>query len=184
MSIEPFNRIKDCRHGRMIYNTNDQYVGRSLEIYGEYSEGEVALFAQIVKTGDIVVEVGANIGAHTVWFANAVGIGGAVMAFEPQRIVFQTLCANLAINSIINVIAQQVIVGAQPGSMRVPCPDPRQHANFGGIGIDHFKGGESVPVIRLDDQELKRCRLMKVDVEGMELEVLQGAAATIDRLKP
>src|SRR5690242_661708 len=92
-----FIRLKQCRHGRMIYNTNDIYVGRSLDLYGEYSEGETEVFAQLVNAGDVVVEVGANIGTSTVWFGKHVGPAGAVVALEPQRIVFQILCANVAL---------------------------------------------------------------------------------------
>src|SRR5687768_6606900 len=88
-SDAPFNRLKDCRYGRMLYNVNDLYVGRSLDLYGEFSEGEVEVFRQLVRPGDLVMDVGANVGAHTVWFAKAVGPGGVVLAFEPQRLVFQ-----------------------------------------------------------------------------------------------
>src|SRR5437773_2697778 len=91
-----FNRLKQCRHGMMLYNINDVYIGRSLDQYGEFSEGELDLFQQFVKPGQLILEVGANIGAHTVWLAQAVGSTGTVLAFEPQRIVYQALCANLA----------------------------------------------------------------------------------------
>jgi hypothetical protein len=90
------NRVKQCRHGMMLYNVHDLYVGRSLDQYGEFSQGEIDLFGQILKPGQVVLDVGANIGAHTLWFAQTVGPSGTVLAFEPQRIVFQALCANLA----------------------------------------------------------------------------------------
>src|SRR6476620_7891408 len=111
MSTEGFNRLKDCRYGRMLYNINDTFVGRLLDRYGEYSEGEIDLFKQIVRPGDVVIEVGANIGAHTVWFARNTWPGGAVIAFEPQRLVFQTLCANLALNDIVNALVYQQACG-------------------------------------------------------------------------
>src|SRR5262245_2266954 len=98
MVNDGFNRLKNCRHGRMLYNINDRFIGASLHAYGEYSEEEIDLFKQIVRAGDIVIEVGANIGAHTVWFSKETAQGGGrVVAFEPQRLVFQTLCANLAL---------------------------------------------------------------------------------------
>ena len=89
----------------MIYNSHDRFIGRSLDLYGEFSEGEAVLFQKILRPGMFVVEVGANLGAHTVVLAQAVAPGGGVLAFEPQRLIFQTLCANLAINSIPNVDA-------------------------------------------------------------------------------
>ena len=97
-----FNRLKACRHGWMLYNVNDIYIGRSLDLYGEYSEGEIALFRQFLRPGDVVVEIGAHIGTHTVFFAKTVGPTGVVFAFEPQRVVHQTLCANIALNSLSN----------------------------------------------------------------------------------
>src|ERR1041385_6647627 len=79
--VPEFNRVKDCRYGKMIYNANDMYIGRALELYGEYCQGEADLFAQIVRPGDIVIDAGANIGGHTVFFARAVAPGGYVFAF-------------------------------------------------------------------------------------------------------
>ena len=95
---------KLCRHGTFLFNRNDTFVGRSLELYGEWCEAEIELLAQVVKAGDVVLDVGANIGTHAVSFARMVTDSGMVVAFEPQRLVFQNLCANLALNSLRNVI--------------------------------------------------------------------------------
>ena len=168
----------------MLYNSHDMYIGRSLELYSEYSEGEIDLFRQMVKPGDIVLEIGSNIGPHTVFLARQVEPGGHVFAFEPQRIVFQTLCANLALNSITNVSCFNQAVGAKPGEIVVPLIDYRQVANFGGLALGEFKQGEQIKVITIDSLLLPRCNLIKIDVEGMELSVLQGAIACLARFKP
>jgi FkbM family methyltransferase len=168
----------------MLYNPQDIYIGRSLDLYGEFSEGEIEVFQQIVRPDDVVVEVGANIGAHTIWLAKATSAGGAVMAFEPQRLAFQTLCANLALNSIMNTLAFQEAVGREAGSIVVPIFDPNIPGNFGGVGLGAYETGDEVPVVRLDEYDLPRCRLLKVDVEGMELDVLQGAREMIERCSP
>jgi FkbM family methyltransferase len=182
---EEWNRLKDCRHGRMLYNVNDRYVGRSLDLYGEYSEAEIDLFRQIVRPSDIVIEVGANLGAHTVWFAKQTAGGGAVMAFEPQRLVYQTLCANLALNHILNGLPMREVCGEAPGTVLVPIVDPRLPQNFGGFAIKRGEtDGDAVPLVRLDDHEIPRCRLLKIDVEGMELDVLKGSAELIVRCRP
>ncbi|MCU0517365.1 MAG: FkbM family methyltransferase [Oscillatoria sp. Prado101] len=179
-----FNRLKKCRYGVMIYNANDIYIGRSLDLYGEYSEGEVELFKQILRPGDVAVDAGANIGAHTVYFAQAVGERGAVLAFEPQRIVFQTLCANIALNSITNTYCYSVALGSTPGSIRVPPLNYSQLNNFGGLALGGYSAGEPVEVRTLDSFALEKCRLIKIDVEGMELQVLQGAVKTVEKFKP
>jgi FkbM family methyltransferase len=168
----------------MVCNVNDIYIGRSLDLYGEYSQGETDLFLQFLRPGMVVVEVGANIGAHTVPLAQAVWPRGAVLAFEPQRIVFQTLCANLAVNSIVNVDARPAAVGAAPGTLLVPVLDCTLANNFGGLGLGTHTVGEPVSVVTLDSLDLGRCDLLKVDAEGMEKDVLDGASATLARHRP
>ena len=184
MTEQPaFNRLANCRHGQFLYNANDIYIGRSLELYGEFSEGEIDLFRQLIQPGGVVLEVGANIGSHTVFLSRQVG-EGVVVAFEPQRVVFQTLCANLALNSVTNVFALQQAVGAEPGALVVPSIDYRQPGNFGGVELGSYEQGERVPVITIDSLELSRCNLIKIDVEGMEQQVLTGARRTLAQHRP
>ena len=185
--MNPFpviNRVKECRDGTMIYNVNDIYIGRSLDQYGEWSKGDMDLFRQILRPGMSGVEIGANIGAHTVPIAQLVWPGGFVLAFEPQRIVFQTLCGNLALNHIINVDARQMAVGAAAGTLLVPVLDFAKENNFGGLPLGAHQMGEPVSVITLDSLNLVRCDFIKIDVEGMEQAVLEGAADTITRYQP
>ena len=182
-NTDAFNKLQECKHGQMLYNVNDQYIGRSLDLYGEFSEGEIDLFRQLGKPGQVIVEVGANIGAHTVFLAQQVGMTGRVLAFEPQRLVFQTLCANLALNNIANVLAFQQAVGATPGEIVVPLLDWRREQNFGELALGQYQEGERVPVTTIDSFNLPRCDFIKVDVEGMEIEVLKGATQTIARTR-
>jgi FkbM family methyltransferase len=184
MTNEGFNRLKDCRHGRMLYNVNDRYVGRSFDLYGEFSEGETDLFRQIVRPGDVVIEVGANIGAHTVWFARATLPNGGVLAFEPQRMVFQVLCANIALNSLPNAVLHNKACGEAKGTIVVPTLDPAKPNNFGGLELGGHQAGETVEVVRIDELGIGGCRLLKVDVEGMELSVVKGASELIRRSRP
>jgi len=179
-----FNTLSKCRHGWMLYHTADQYIGRGLKKYGEFSEGEVALFQQLLRPGDLIVEAGANFGAHTVAMAQMVGEQGVVIAFEPQRLVFQAMTANVAINSLTNVITMQAGVGAYAGTIKIPVLNPAKGHNFGGFSINSHSTGEEVPVKTIDSLNLNQCRLIKADVEGMECEVLEGARNTIARLKP
>ena len=179
-----FNRLRACKYGQMLYNVHDLYIGRSLDLYGEFSEGEVELFRQMTKPGHVVVEVGANIGAHTIFLARQAGPTGRVIAFEPQRVVFQTLCANVALNSLSNVECLQQAVGDAPGTLRVPTLDYSQENNFGGLELGHFTEGESVPVATLDSLELPRLNVLKIDVEGMERAAIAGGTETLERCRP
>src|SRR5262249_11736625 len=148
------NEVVEARYGRMLHNVHDIYVGRSLSLYREYSEGEIQVFRQVVKPGDIVADIGANIGAHTVFFARAGGPSGAVMALEPQRIVFQSLCANMALNSVTNAFLYPYAVGEKRGQILVPTLDPTYANNFGGLSLQGREHGDEVEVVTLDEYEL------------------------------
>jgi FkbM family methyltransferase len=177
-------RLKPCRHGHMAYLTTDMYIGQSLDRYGEFSEGEIELFRQVVRPGQTVLEIGANLGAHTVFLAKTVGSQGVVHAFEPQRVVFQVLCANVALNGLGNVFAHQAAVGRAPGTITVPRLDYAARQNFGGLSLGTWQSGETVPLITVDSLDLLACNVMKIDVEGMEGDVIAGAERTIRRFRP
>ena len=179
-----FNTLSKCRYGWMLYHSNDWYLGGAMHKYGEYSEGEVAMFRQLLGPGDVVVEAGANFGALTVPMAQLVGPQGMIYAFEPQRLVYQGLTANIALNSLPNVTTMHAGLGAAYGSLHVPILDPTHRQSFGGFSITGHSAGEKVAVLTIDSLELAQCRMIKVDVEGMECEVLEGARETIARLKP
>jgi FkbM family methyltransferase len=176
-------RIKQTRHGLMAYNINDIYLGRSLDCYGEFSRGETLLFAQLVGPQSLVLDIGANIGAHTLFFAEVVGPRGLVFAIEPQRAVFQLLCANLALNNINNVRAIHAAAGRARGQASIPVYDYTQPGNFGGAELA-ATGGEPVDMMNIDSLQLPACHLMKIDVEGHEQAVIAGAVETITRFRP
>ena len=88
------------------------------------------MFRQYVRPGWTVLEIGANMGAHTPSLAKMVGASGAVHAFEPQRILFQILCANVAINALTNVYTYHAAVGREAGTIVVPKLDYTAERNY------------------------------------------------------
>ena len=128
-------RLKQCRHGPMLYNVNDVYLGRSLDLYGEYAEDGNRFFSSSLGPGSLAVDVGAHIGCHTVFMAKQVGPGGAVFAFEAQRVIFQNLCANLALNGLSNVRVFNAAAGSEEGTITVPDIDYEAEGNFGGVSL-------------------------------------------------
>lgn len=177
-------RVKMCKRGPMMYFTGDEFVGRALDLYGEYSEFEIELFRQVLAPGATAIDAGAHFGVFTVYFAQAVGLAGRVFAFEPQRALYHIVCGNLALNGLTNVVATHAALGAAPGRVRVAAIDYARGGNFGGVEIGGNAHGEEVAVSTIDSLSLDQCRLIKIDVEGMERDVLEGAAATLARCQP
>jgi FkbM family methyltransferase len=146
------------------------------------------VFRQICRPGDVVVDVGANIGTHTLALSRIVGPSGVVYAFEPQRILFQALCATMALNSVTNVLALHAAAGTEAGFVHMPEVDYSRPNNFGGISATEVEtsGTRRVHQFRLDDVLAERpaVRFIKIDVEGMERDVLLGATDIIRTRRP
>lgn len=180
-----FIGVKRTKHGIFMFNRNDLFIGRSLDLYGEWCEPELLLLRALVRAGDVVIDIGANIGTHVIPLANMVGNTGRVYAFEPQRTLFQALCGNVALNGIGNVWAFPKAVGASSGEVELPnLPSPDTPFNFGAVPLGKPGSGEKVELVTVDSLDLSACRLIKIDVEGMEAEVLEGAKKTVTSLQP
>jgi FkbM family methyltransferase len=181
---ERYNNVTQTRYGTLIFNKNDVRVGRSIELYGEYCERAIVVFDQMLSAGQLVVDVGANIGAQTLFFARKVGPEGSVLAFEPQRLVYQTLCGNMAINSVTNVHCWNTAVGASQGHILVPRIDHERAIDFTALEMGTATTGDRMPMIAIDDMNLPRCDVMRISAPGMEAAVLQGASSLLARVKP
>jgi FkbM family methyltransferase len=177
-------RVRRCRYGLMAYIMHDAYIGRSFDLYGEFSAGEANVFSQLIRTGMTALDVGANIGAHTVLMARLVGPQGRVIAYEPQRVINQLLCANIAMNGFFNVQARLAAAGRTPGKLLVPLLNYNVGGNYGGLSLGSHDNGEEAPVETIDMLNLPACHFVKIDVEGMEEEAIAGAEHTIRRHRP
>ncbi len=167
--------------GLMAYHEGDTVIGRSLKLYGEWAANEVYFLRRFIHAGDWVIDVGANIGTHTIPFSESVGPAGKVFAFEPQRIPYQLLCANAALNNRYNIHPQNIGLGREEARVNVPVVTS---GNIGKVGVNQWGQGESVNIVPLDAWGFPKVRLIKIDVEGMECDVLEGATDTMGRLKP
>lgn len=174
--------LTETRYGGMLYFANDPYMAPCLQKYGEWSELEADVFRQFVRPGDTVVEGGANIGAHSLMLARQVG-NGRLIVVEPQPAVFRVLTANLALNGHRRVQAVNAGLGERDGMLYVPAIDYAQPVNVGGVALS-MDGGAPVRVVTIDSMELPAVRLIKLDVEGMEINALRGAERTVRRCRP
>lgn len=181
------------RHGTLCHYVADQVIGASLRIYGEWAEEELYLLSTLVPRDGWVLDVGANVGTHALAFSRFVGPGGRVIAIDGQEKAFELLMLNRFLNGARNMTCLHAIAGTLHEVCMLPEEPAEEVQNLGACVFYNLTARSSVGnaglrmpllMIRLDGLELKRCDLMKLDVEAMELDVLRGSTETIARLRP
>jgi len=165
--------LKQCKYGWMLFY--GPFIGKCFELYGQYSESEVALMRAFLREGSTVIDVGANIGDLTLPLARIVGESGKVFAIESHQDNINILCANLALNAIRNTRPIKAFVAT---SDRVDTGS----AVWGKFA--YVSEGWSTQFLALDSLELTACDLIKVDVDGKELDVLRSGEMQIERFRP
>lgn len=203
-----------CNHGTMIVNRNDYHqinpalsygVGHQILTKSNFEESEVGFVLALLDCrrrhfgdGIVAIDGGANIGVHTIEWARHMWGWGHVTAFEAQEGMYYALAGNIALNNCMNAHARLAALGESCGEMAVPQPDYfspasfgslelRQRADAGFIGqqISYDAGAcTTVPLVNLDSIAFDRLDLIKLDVEGMELDVLRGARTMLECHQP
>lgn len=170
-------------------NGVDFRVDESLRRWNFASERAMqVVFDDMVSSGDQCIDVGANFGMHTLYLANLVGGSGKVWAFEPLPKNLELLRRNIGLNHF----SQRVEVVPKVAS-NSPDPFLRMAGMDDPVAVTACLSNEkdsrtiAVPNVRLDDMfNAKSCNigLIKIDVEGAEMDVLRGAEEMLKRCKP
>jgi FkbM family methyltransferase len=193
---------------RLDYNSNGAAsygVGIEMLEGGAFGKTDVDVLFSLIGVrrkyfgdGVEIIDCGANLGIYTVNWAQRMHDWGRVTAIEAQERIFYALAGNIAINNCFNARALHAAVSSTCGTMRTPSLDYQKPASFGSLELKRLSRSENIgqtvdysdantveiPMISIDSMNLRRCDLIKIDVEGMEIDVLRGATDTILRHRP
>jgi FkbM family methyltransferase len=204
--------MASSNHGTMIVNRFDYRMLNQNQGYGVgyqiletscFDPNEVRLALDMLALrrkhhgdGVVGIDCGANIGVHTIEWAKAMAGWGSVLSIEAQERIYYALAGNIAINNCFNAIAVHAALSNESGVMQIPNPNYFVPSSFGSLELRQRSSTEfigqpidyqntvNVRKLMLDEFGLPRTDLIKIDVEGMELEALDGAAKTIERSHP
>ncbi|HET9769111.1 MAG TPA: FkbM family methyltransferase [Thermoanaerobaculia bacterium] len=148
---------------------------------GIYERATQRLFSRQIAAGDVVFDVGAHVGFYSLLASRLVGPAGRVVAFEPLARNLELIERHLAYNGASNVMVVKAAVGERTGQERF---DGSGEPSMGALAAE----GDLVDLVCIDDLvgagKIQPPQLMKIDVEGAESRVLQGAAATLAKYRP
>jgi FkbM family methyltransferase len=153
---------------------------RSNFFLGTYEPRQTQAFLELVRTGDVVYDVGAHYGYYTLLASKLVGPSGAVFAFEPSPTNASYLRMHVHLNRCRNVTILETAIGDREGNAKFETRTGSGTAHLSPAGL------VEVPVTSLDAIAQKQLppRIIKIDVEGAELDALSGARLLIAAHKP
>jgi FkbM family methyltransferase len=183
-----------CRRGHLTWALNLQDgIQLSIYLFGAFERATACTLSRLLPRGGAAIDVGANVGAHTLPLARHVGEGGRVIAIEPTAWAIDGLRRNLALNADLSqrvtVHAAALVAPGEPLAREYYSSWPvsearRPHAVHRGVAHS-TAGSEALTLDALVAREgLSRLDVVKIDVDGHELQVLRGASATLARLRP
>lgn len=159
------------------------WIGAKIIYTGNYEPALKKVFRSVIKKGDRVLDVGANIGFHTLYFAELVGEDGKVTAFEPVPNNFAALNANLKLNNFQNIETKNIALSNKQEKLHIAADENSQNPGAynlfdlsGDIVIDCFLGDNIIGNDKVD--------VIKIDVEGYESFVIDGLLQTIKKNRP
>ena len=200
-----YNVVSPSLYGPIIINRHDQVVGYNVSMLGACMRQELEVLRQLCAWAHaqqkpvVFVDVGANIGMHSLAVASLRLPRLECVAIEAQRAFFYQVCGTLALNGLSHVQALHRVVSDKSGGyLNIPHIDLQSSANFGAFSLAQleqtgfngkFSGGsEAVESVALDDVVLVRdtntAVVLKIDIEGMEPQALAGAKNLLQRAQP
>lgn len=187
-SIKRTIHLKDC--GLFDIDTSS-YLEWTLFFYGQYEPFTQKIIKTFVKKGDVVLDIGANIGIHSCTLAHAVGPNGCVYSFEPHPKIFNKLVTNVSLNKFSWVYPEKIALSDSTGVAQLHGFGDND-GNEGTSSLEERAVGLEnvfdVKTMTLDDfvasRKLQKINALKMDVEGHELHVFKGAVETIRTFRP
>jgi FkbM family methyltransferase len=182
-------KVSKVKYGLVMELDVEEWPQIDLRTAGGLEPRTISLFEKILKTGDTYVDIGAHVGFHSLVARHLVGEKGRIFAIDPQPYNCDKLLTNAELNDFANIVVIAAAAGSSDGFMGLKNQSRRDKSKLtlSGPGINDGALTFVVPTISLSwlfkTYDLHQVDLLKIDVEGFELEVLQGARDALGAIK-
>lgn len=158
-------------------------------VYYGISEKSIQYLLKAVNKGDVVLDIGSNIGNIAMKIADKITVEGSVHAFEPDNYNYSKFCQNLSLNKFENITLNNFGLGNEIKNVYLKTNDVENRGmNSITDNLDEIDKIQEIKIKTIDyyvsENKLNRINVIKIDVEGYELNVLKGANQTIMKFKP
>lgn len=171
---------------KMHLNTKN-YIDSCIYYMGDYEPNLKIHYKKLINPGDTVLDIGANIGFHSLYFAELTGKTGKVISFEPIEVNFNAFKANLRLNNFPQISANNIALGNENKAIDIHIDSEQQNPGAFNLLADGIKNC-TIKCEKGDDflknLGVEKVNFMKIDVEGYEYEVLKGLKNTIAQSRP
>lgn len=190
------NVVRGDHADYLLFSTRDA-VSAAIHDRGSWAAPLLSISKMFYSdlSAPLVIDIGANLGAYSIPVAKDIAAqSGCVYSYEPQRIIYYQLCGNAFLNRLDNLYAFNIAIGEEDGTLLIPSIDYERSTNIGAFSLDpqlndrprgvelnsNLKPAE-VAIARLDSLKFAgTAALVKIDVEGLELQVLKGARGFLE----
>jgi FkbM family methyltransferase len=191
MKVKSFITLESV-YGTFIVNRYCAYQAEALVKTGRtHIENELSKILALLSalpSGAVAIDAGANIGLVSIPMAQSLAKkNGHVLAFEPQTHLFRALCGATVLNDIENLEIYNTGLGRISEKRKLPKQDYSVPKDFGTVRLEalNYTGdAHEVTITSIDALNLQRLDFLKIDVEGMEIEIIDGGKSTISKYHP
>jgi len=166
----------------------DDWIQAHLFFLGEYEQAELDFLSGFLQKGDVLIDIGANIGLYSLWVARLVGPQGKVIAFEPVSSNFEQLKHNISLNAPQPIVLEKMAVTDKSGPLTIRYHQGDANRGMASAYLPEFTHSEEVQATTLDEYLAKnpvsRLDFIKMDIEGGEYPALLGMQETLARYTP
>ncbi len=166
----------------------DDWIQEQLFFIDQYEEAELLFIKSILKKGSVFIDIGTNIGLHSLYASKLVGKNGSVISFEPFSKNFKLFKKNCTLNNSKNITPENKAISDKNERITLHYDSKESNLGMASSYINIYSESEQVSAVSIDsylmNSNLSKIDFIKIDIEGGEYKALIGMKKTLEKFHP